>query len=329
MTVSREFQTAVREAAAYNAAHQGVSFYASIGGELILEAYPKGASPDQPHEIASGTKSFAGIAAVAGVADGLFTFDEVLAQTLYEWQEDPRKTGITLRQLLQLVSGLEAGGKPGSIPDYGVALRTAAVAKPGEKFFYGSAPFQVFGEFLRRKLIGRAPDALAYLRARVFEPIGLHVGRWRHGRDGNPSFASGAALSAREWAKLGELICRRGQHLAKTVLPADLLAQCFRGSKDNPAYGLSWWLNAPLPDSERMRLRQVSMGLEDLTAEPLIPPDLVYAAGAGKQRLYVSPSLGLVVVRQASGMLQALAEGEQGGFSDLEFLRLLLRDRPL
>jgi hypothetical protein len=50
-----------------------------------------------------------------------------------------------------------------------------------------------------------------------------------------------------------------------------------------------------------------------------LPDDLVAACGAGKQRLYVIPSRKLVIVRQG-----ALGQG----FSDMEFLSLLLRGKP-
>lgn len=45
-----------------------------------------------------------------------------------------------------------------------------------------------------------------------------------------------------------------------------------------------------------------------------LPHDLVVAAGAGKQRLYIIPSLDMVIVRQ----------GQQARFDDTEFLSLLL-----
>jgi hypothetical protein len=49
------------------------------------------------------------------------------------------------------------------------------------------------------------------------------------------------------------------------------------------------------------------------------------AAGAGDQRLYLLPSLGLVVARQARGVLQALTGRRRGPpWSDVAFLRTLL-----
>jgi hypothetical protein len=44
------------------------------------------------------------------------------------------------------------------------------------------------------------------------------------------------------------------------------------------------------------------------------------AAGAGKQRMVILPERNMVAVRQSARMLL----GERSGFSDVEFLRLLL-----
>ena len=49
------------------------------------------------------------------------------------------------------------------------------------------------------------------------------------------------------------------------------------------------------------------------------------AAGAGNQRLYLMPALDLVIVRQATGILQALMRRGAGPqWSDAEFLRTAL-----
>lgn len=62
----------------------------------------------------------------------------------------------------------------------------------------------------------------------------------------------------------------------------------------------------------------------DLTPdEPALPRDLAMAAGAGKQRLYVSREARVVIVRQAGGIRGAMQAEEPGGFSDAAFWRLL------
>ena len=134
----------------------------------------------------------------------------------------------------------------------------------------------------------------------------------------------GCPLAAREWVKLGELVREEGRQSDRELIPAASLRECFQGSADNPAYGLAWWLNAPLPPGRRPVLRQATLGLDDLWADPWVPRDLVYAAGAAKQRLYVSRKEGWVAVRQAGGVHAALAHGERSPFSDREFLSRLL-----
>ncbi len=51
------------------------------------------------------------------------------------------------------------------------------------------------------------------------------------------------------------------------------------------------------------------------------------AAGAGKQRLYISHQHKLVVVRQATDILESMQNFDQTGFSDQAFLSLLATGR--
>lgn len=295
-----------------------------VDGKIIFEDYPNGGAPNRPHELASGTKSFSCAIAVAAVADGLLNLDERVANTITEWRDDPRKSKMTIRQLLSLTGGQETGDERGNVPTYAQAIQAPMRYEPGERFQYGAVPFQVFGEVMRRKLESRKQSPLDYLKARVFDPIGLRVGYWRHGADGHPHLPSGAMLTAREWAKYGELIRLGGTWEGKTILPAPTLDECFQGTLQNPTYGLTWWLNREVSPNLRATIRQLTTGTEDVWNVSGVPRDLVMAAGAGKQRLYVSRSLNLVVVRQATRILESLAGTHRTGFSDVEFLSLLL-----
>lgn len=319
-------------AAQYSAARQGISLVVMLDGNRVFEDYPNGGRADRAHELASGTKSFSGVLAAAAIADGLFaSWDEKLVATLPEWQGDPRRSQITLRHLLSLTSGIP-GGAIARVPAYTDAIASETVAEPGERFAYGPAPFQIFGECLRRKLAAKAKDGekpegvLEYLERRVFDPIGLTHGFWRKDKDGNPHLPSGAALAAREWAKFGEFVRLGGMWDGKEIVPQKLLDDCFTGSRVNPAYGLSWWLNRPV-DAATLRRVPMLRRAQDLVGEKHdLAPDLVFAAGAGNQRLYISRQLKLVVVRQATGILAALG-GSREDFSDRELLSRLLLGR--
>ncbi|MBC7909188.1 MAG: beta-lactamase family protein, partial [Pyrinomonadaceae bacterium] len=279
-------------------------------------------SLERSHMLASGTKSFVGVMAAAAAEDKLLRLDERVAETITEWKTDARKSKITINELLHLVSGI-GGGSIGRPPAYADAIEAEAMFETGTKFQYGPAPFQIFGEVMRRKLSSRKESPLDYLKRRVLDPIGLKVSFWQQGADGNPHLPSGAYLTAREWAKFGIFVKNGGKWNGKQLVSKKLLEQCFVGSKTNPAYGLTFWLNVPGGSRPRdedqddgMRVRETDrISREGIYAKA--PRDLVMAAGAGKQRLYIIPSLDLVIVRQ----------GRMSRFDDAEFLARLLGEK--
>ncbi|WP_299432449.1 serine hydrolase [uncultured Meiothermus sp.] len=306
-------------AAAYAAQHRGISLLVMVDGQTVFEDYPGSGSPTRAHELASGTKSFSGVMAVAAQQDGLLSLDEPLAETLPEWKSDPLRSQITLRQLLNLTSGIP-GGAIARPPTYHAAIQTRAETPPGTRFSYGPIPFQIFGEVMRRNLRG---DPLEYLKRRIFQPIGLEYAFWRRGADGNPHLPSGAFLTARNWARFGELVRQGGLWQGQRIVDATLLDKCLEPSSVNPIYGLTWWLGRPISPAQRAAIGRTGREMDALATTPGLPDDLAVAAGAGDQRLYISRKLRLVVVRQAEGIVDTLM-GRGTNFSDATFLRLLL-----
>ncbi|TWU56985.1 Beta-lactamase [Rubripirellula tenax] len=321
-------QQSVLAAAQYSASKKGISFLVMYDGKPIYADYPNGGSATRGHELASGTKSFTGVMAIAAIEDGLIaSLDENVSDTITEWKDDPLKSKITVRQLLDLTSGISPGSSDGGqVPSYASAIRNPTLTPPGEKFNYGPAHFQCFGELMRRKLKsgGSSESPLEYLTRRIFKPIGLDYARWRSDEDGHPHLPSGAALTATEWAKFGELIRLGGTWEGTSIIPQSKLDQCFVGNDANPAYGLTFWLNTKVKPATRRSIPQIRFGSDDLTNTTKIPSDIVFAAGAGKQRLFISRDAKLVVVRQADGIVDAL-DGKRDSYSDLEFLSRLLK----
>ncbi len=308
-----------RAAAAYSARQNGYSFLVMLNGEVVFERYDQGWTPRTPHRLASGTKSFSGALLAAAVKDELLTLDERLSETLTDWKSDPRLAKITYRHLLSLTSGIEPGGI-GRVPSYRDAVAGVEVRHPaGSRFAYGPNPYQVFGEALRRKLATREDldfsDPLAYLKSRLLEPIGMEIAEWRRDADGMPMLPSGAFVTAREWAKFGELLRREGNWEGQSLLDAETLDACRVGSEANPGYGLTFWLLGAQDVTT-----DEAPGLENADREPPLPAlaDAYMAAGAGKQRLYLLPRQGLVIVRQ----------GESRKFEDRELLERLLSTNP-
>jgi CubicO group peptidase (beta-lactamase class C family) len=284
-------------------------------GEIIGEHYARRMKADRALELASGTKSVTGVIALLAVEDGLITLDEKVSDSFPEWKRDPRRAGVTLRHLLTLTSGLRARTTARQTPGYVAALETPMVARPGQRFRYGAQPFQIFGAVLSKKLAAREkPESFEdYAFRRLFAPLGIERPRWKRTADGNVRLSSGLALRARDWARFGRCILDDGKHGQDQILPASLLPALFQGSRANPGYGLTWWLPRQAKNAKKS------------TASPL-PADLVMAAGAGNQRLFLIPSLDLVVVRQA-GSIGLSRLGNRPSWSDEEFLSLLLYGR--
>lgn len=311
-TASPVNPNAVRAAAAYSASQGGTSFLALQNGQTLLEQLA-----GEPHKIYSGTKAFWGLAALAATDDGLLSLDERVSETIPAWRADPRKARVTIRQLLDFSCGLEPvfslhNNDPGDRDS--MAIRAPLVASPGSSFIYGPSALQVFHAVLKEKLHGESPTR--YLERRVLRRFGLGSQRYLADRAGNPLLAAGWLLSARQWARLGEVALKDGA----PIVSSGAMAQCWRGSGANRAFSLGWWNNKAAPggrefDIEAMlvpRWQRQSWGGAVLCRDA--PSDLVACIGSGNQRLYVIPSMSLVVVRQGSG----------GRFSDGRFLRLLV-----
>lgn len=309
----------------YSAQHRGVSMLVLKNGEVVFEQYSNGGAPEKYYELASGTKSFSGIAAVALQEDGILDLDEKVSNTITEWKNDPVRSKITISQLLHLTAGVQGG--PGRPPTYEQAVYTEIAGEPGTKFKYGPGSFQIFGELVFRKL--KEKETLnEYLDRRIFKPIGMKVSNWRVGSDGMPLLPQGAKLTANDWAKFGEFVLNKGKVNGKQILKEESIAQCFRGTSANPMYGLTWWLNRPIDDDLRSTITPLTTASDIEYGAEGIPGDLVMAAGAGGQRLYIIPSKNMVIVRQADRIMASLFSGRKNKFSDQDFLSRVFLGKP-
>src|SRR5213596_2018481 len=308
-------------AAKYSESKRGVAMLVLQNGRTIFEHYANGGSAGGRWPIFSGTKSFWGIAALAAVHDGLFRLDDVVSDTITEWRSDPRKAQITIRQLLSQTDGIEAASRlqRPSIRDRNtMAIRLPSIAEPGGAFIYGPSHLQICSELLRRKLKGRS--TIAYFERHVSGRIGLHRLNYKKDSLGNPLVATGFELTAREWARLGELVLGNGNYHGRQIVPAPLLREAFTGSQANPSYGLTFWLNQQAPngrEADMERMLDLPWQNAQWTGVCICKDasaDMVVALGSGYQRLFVIPSLKAIIVRQ----------GSNAKFSDPHFLRLLL-----
>lgn len=276
----------------YSAEHGGHAVLILHQGKEVASAFHNAWDPAKPHPLASGTKSFWGPLVVAAIDDGLVSsLDEVAADTLTEWKDDPRKQTITLRQLLSFTSGLvpDLGVTIETVPEsdmFGLAVAAEAEADPGSKWAYSDSAHTAVGVVLDRKLQAKGSSLEAYLEERMLAPLGIEVGPWQRDGKGHLLMPSGARLTPTQWAAYGEMIRLGGKAPdGSSMLLGDTLQDCFAPSSAPPAgqfYGLGWWLTS-------------------YTTFKYDLPSMHIAGGSGGQLLLVMPEAELTIVRFGTG----------------------------
>lgn len=288
-------------------------------GRLIAEWNENHATATARFDVWSATKSFTsttwGVLLFspdteelrARLVDGLDTRAyELIADA--EPLTDDRKAAITLRHLLSMTSGIP-GVRAGinAIPtDPGVGpfeaalghasckaprwpeSRSAAVLSfdPGTDWDYSDPAWA----HLSLAFVGATGQELReFLHDRVLGPIGIRNASWDSDGGGgsigpHTKPHTGLHISARELARFGYLMLRRGRWGDRQLVPEDWVKLATRTSQDaNPTYGYGWWVN--------------TSGV----LSPGTPRDHFLAWGYHMNECHVIPSLDLVVARTGNG----------------------------
>lgn len=232
-------------------------------------------------DVASLQKSFVAVLVGIGIDKGLLDLAQPVSRYVGAgWSKATaeQEAAITVRHLMEMNSGLTEG----------LAFDTP----PGARFFYNTPAYAV----LKAVLAAAAHMPLDTLtQAWLAGPAGMQDTGWRQRPSqlagaGNPS---GLVTTPRDLARLGQLVLDHGVARGARVISARQLEALFARSTTNPSYGRLWWLNGGA--------ETIGVGLHPPRRPgPFIavaPADLVAATGALDRRLFVVPSLRLIVVR--------------------------------
>jgi CubicO group peptidase (beta-lactamase class C family) len=151
------------------------------------------------------------------------------------------------------------------------------------------------------------------------DKVGMSHSSWTLRSWSDPAIGAAFSTTARDLARMG-LMLQAGGRWADEILIADSahLEEMLSPSQSlNPAYGYLWWLNGQdfsLATGARAARRGGPL-------VPSAPADLVAMQGALDRKLYIVPSLDLVVARLGDS---GAADGES--FND-SFWESLMRAR--
>lgn len=270
-------------------------------GALRLEWYGAGSGRASRSSPASMPKPVLALAMGAAVARGLIHLDDPVSRWLVEWRDDPRGA-ITVRDLLQMRSGLAKDGLAinggrGEGMMYGtrlesVLLDTKAAAPPGQRFDYNNVDNNLLAVILQRATGQRYAK---WLSRTIWRPIGASDARiWLDRPAGLARTFCCLLATAQDWVRVGLLIKDRGVVGGRQVLPADWIDAMTAPSPTNPLYGFQIWRTSPYAP-----LRSYGTGSAPPvpSLEPILADDMVMFDGAIGERVYISRSRDLVIVR--------------------------------
>jgi CubicO group peptidase (beta-lactamase class C family) len=296
-------------------------------GKLAAERYADGYDADTRFVSWSMAKTVTGVLIGMLVADGLLALDEPAPVPLWQRPGDPR-AGITLRHLLQMRSGLrhtEAGDPPYESSEVRMlfldgrddmarwAREQPLEAEPGKQFEYSSNTSVILADIAARALTDSSdPEARRkavanYLEQRLFGPLGMTSMVPEFDASGTLIGGSLMHATARDWAKFGEMLRRKGRAPGgEQLVPQRWVEAMVTPSPASPHYGFQTWLNRPIPG--------VAASEHPLFPDRA-PQSLFSLIGHMGQYVLVSPSQRVTLVRlghsgaeERKAMLQQTAD---------------------
>jgi len=232
-------------------------------GEIVFERYDQpGGGPSGETEISgsfSVAKSITAMLTGIALAEGsIRSVDEPIEAYLTEWASRPEGK-IKIKDLLQMTAGLnwsEAYSSPFSITTeayYGNDLRSTVFKQrlemePGTRFEYESGTTQLLG-----LLVSRATNkTLAqFASEKLWRPLGAeHEALWSLDRENGMEKAYCCFnATARDFARLGQLVLQKGQWDGKTLIPAEYVQAMVtphgvlnQYGEPTDYYGYQWWI---------------------------------------------------------------------------------------
>ncbi len=268
-------------------------------GALRYEKYWPGFDRSTRTNPNSMHKPVLGLLVGVAIADGFIdSVDAPASKWITEWQGDERRA-ITVRHLLQMSTGLEVpifGTWKSAKILFGSDLAAGVLGLPsvkpsGSEYQYSNANSQLLLILLERATGQRYSS---YLSSRFWQRLGADdASLWMDREGGLPRGFCCLFATARDWLRVGRLFLDGGRVGEDQVIPAAWIADTVLPAAKNSNFGYQLWLGSP-PGTER---RYNDYTVKAYHSEPFAAKDIIYIDGFGGQRVYIVPSLDLVIVR--------------------------------
>ncbi len=276
-------------------------------GKLVAEQYFRGVDdawgrplgdvahgPDTLHDLRSVSKSI--VSLLYGIALERGKVPPPSAPLLAQFPQyadlaaDPKRAALTIDHAMTMSLGMEWNEQLPYTDEKNseiqmelakdrlrYVLDRPIVSEPGKRWVYSGGTSALIGALIAQ---GTGQKLDAFAKQALFDPLGIERFEWAAGSDAVLSAASGLRLTARDLARMGQLVLDKGMFDGKRIVPADWIASSTAPlipTGDGLQYGRQWFIGElPVP------------------ALNMQAPRWIAGFGNGGQRLYVAPDLGIV-----------------------------------
>lgn len=262
-------------------------------GRLAFESYFNGYDASSLHDIRSAGKSFTSTLVGIAIDQGSIPSVDAFVLPYFKRFEphrnlDPLKESIRVRDLLTMTSGLDADDDDPSSPGceenmlraegwVRYSLDLPMREAPGQRWVYAGPNTMLLAGLLEcateRPLLDFAMDHL-------FDPLGIANLAWQSSPQGEVAGQGFLALCGRDMLKLGQVFLNGGTWLGQEVVSRQWVESATNcrvplPNQRDAGYGYQWWGISVDLDGQRFRC--------------------YFASGNGGNKIYVLPSLELVV----------------------------------
>ena len=226
-------------------------------GQVVAEGWWAPHTPERTRLLYSLSKSFTATALGFALAEGRFSLDDTVVSHFPEFAAeitDPRSRSVTLGHVASMASGhardmlQEALTRDPQEPVRGFLL-VPPDAEPGTLFAYSQPCTYTLAGVIQRTTGMRLTE---YLRARLFDPLGIGEVGWLSWPPGREQGFSGLFARTEGVAKLGQLYLQGGRWGEDQLLPERYVHQATSRQIDTPnegnldwrqGYGFGFWMS--------------------------------------------------------------------------------------
>lgn len=260
-------------------------------GQIIAEVYGQDSGPNTPLLGWSMTKSLMSV--MLGNLELRGKLDMEKTPVFSQWSDDGRRD-IRVEDLLHMSDGLDFSEQYDPGDDATAMLFTEPSASlytmqkplshiPGTYFNYSSGTANLLSKLYFDNTGGSLQSAYDDYIENIYIPMSFQDAILETDASGVFVGSSYFYASARDWARLGQLMLNKGEINGRRIVSREWVAKSIAANEteNNRAYGYQWWLNS---------------GNTDLRW-PDLPADSFAAQGNRQQVLMVIPSSRTVIVR--------------------------------